>query len=159
MGNEEPGNNADGRGRVLGRPGGNGAADTQVAIDAFRAGGKIMWTPTLDAAWRKVHVAGASGGSVVQTDQARSSMTFVFRGTGVSWQTVRGPAQGRAQIFVDGVLVKTVDNYADRPTTGVARSITGLADGVHELRIVVLGEARPVAKGAFISVDRLMVLV
>ena len=144
--------------RVLGQRGASGAIDTQVAIDAFRTGGKVIWTPTLDATWRKIHVAGASGGSVAQSDLARSSMTFSFRGTGVSWQTVRGPAQGRAQIFVDGVLVKTVDNYASQPAVDVTRSVSGLADGVHELRIVALGEGRPAAEGTFVSVDRLSVL-
>jgi hypothetical protein len=86
-------------------------------------------------------------------------MSFAFRGIGVSWQTVRGPSQGRAQMFVDGALVKTVDNYERQPMAGVTRSVTGLTDGVHTLRIVVLGTARPVATGAFVSVDRLSAIV
>lgn len=143
--------------RALGRSA-PGAIDTQIAIDAFRAGGKVTWTPELDASWRNTRVAGTSGGSVVVSDSARSSVELTFRGTGVGWQTVRGPAQGRAQIFVDGVLMKTVDNYAPATTAGVVRSITGLADGVHELRIVVLGESRPAATGMFVSIDRFDVL-
>ncbi len=143
---------------VLGERGAPSATDTQVAIDGFRAGGKVIWTPVVDAAWRNVHVAGASGASVVQSDSARSSVSFAFRGTGVSWQTLLGPAQGRAQIFVDGVLVKTVDNYASHPDAGVVRTVSGLADSVHELKIVVLGLARPIARGAFISVDSLTVI-
>ncbi len=144
---------------VLGKRGSQAATDAQVAVDAFRAGGKVIWTPALDARWRTVHVSGASGGSVVQSDSAHATMSFAFRGTGVTWQTIRGPAQGRAQLLVDGVLVKTVDNYADQPIAGVARSVTGLADGVHTLSIVVLGTARPVATGAFISVDRLSAIL
>lgn len=143
--------------RVLGQ-GAPGAVDTQVAIDAFRAGGRVTWTPALAASWRRIRVAGASRGSVVVNDAARSSVSFRFRGTGVAWQTVRGPAQGRAQIFVDGVAVKTVDNYAPKTTAGIVRSVSGLADGVHELRIVVLGEARPAATGAFVSIDGFSVL-
>lgn len=143
--------------RVLGQ-GAPGATDSQVAIDAFRAGGKVVWTPSLDASWRNVRVAGTSGGSVVASDEARSSAAFTFRGTGVGWRTIQGPAQGRAQIFVDGVLVKTVDNYAPKTAAGIVRSVNGLADGEHELRIVVLGESRPAATGAFVSIDGFSVL-
>jgi hypothetical protein len=81
-----------------------------------------------------------------------------FRGTGIDWYTARGPDQGRAKIYVDGLLVRTVDNYAASPAFGVARSITGLADGVHTLRIVVLATARPAATGALVSVDRFSIV-
>jgi hypothetical protein len=68
-------------------------------------------------------------------------VTFTFRGTGVDWVTVRNRRQRRAAIYVYGVLVRTIDNYAATPTYGVVRSITGLVDGLHTVRIVVLGEA------------------
>ena len=80
-----------------------------------------------------------------------SGATFTFRGTGVEWQTVRGPDQGSAQVFVDGSLVQTVDNYA-KHTTAVARSISGLAGEVHVLRIVVLGQSRPAATATKVSI-------
>ena len=139
--------------RVLGQVGAPSASDTQVAVDAFRSGGKTWLTPDLDPSWRNLHIAGASGGSVVVSDSARASLSFRFRGTGVTWETVRGPAQGRAQLFIDGALVKTVDNYAKQPTSRVTRTIAGLLEGVHELRIVVLGSSRPASRGAFVSVD------
>jgi len=41
---------------------------------------------------------------------------------------------------------------------GVVRSIDGLADGVHTLRIVVLATARPAATGALVSVDRFSIV-
>jgi hypothetical protein len=85
-------------------------------------------------------------------------MEFTFRGTGVSWYTIRRRDQGRAEIYVDGVYVRTVDGYLPDPTFGVARSVTGLTAGIHTLRIVVLGQARPAAAGALVSVDRLVVL-
>jgi len=55
------------------------------------------------------------------------------------------------------VLRKTVDNYAPSPGV-VVRSITGLTLGMHELRIVVLGEARPAADGTQISIDTFTVI-
>lgn len=75
----------------------------------------------------------------------------------MDWATVRSRRQGDAAIYVYGVLVRTVDNYAATPTNSVVRSITGLVDGLRTVRIVVLGEARPTAKGTLISVDGFVV--
>jgi GH25 family lysozyme M1 (1,4-beta-N-acetylmuramidase) len=143
--------------RVLGRARGR-ATDTQVVADAFRAGGELVSNPDLDATWGVVERGSASGGSLGSSDLARSSAEVTFRGTGIDWFTARGPDQGRAEVYVDGLLVRTVDNYATSPTFGVARSIGDLADGVHTLRIVVLATARPAATGALVSVDRFSIV-
>ena len=91
------------------------------------------------------------------SDLARTTATFAFYGTGVDWLTVQGPHQGRAQIFIDGTLLRTVDNFANAPVAAV-RAINGLALGQHELRIVVLGEARPAASGTQTSIDAFTVI-
>ena len=143
--------------RVLGRARGR-ATDTQVVVDAFRAGGGLVSNPDLGATWGVVEQGSASGGSLGSSDLARSSAEVTFRGTGIDWFTARGPDQGRAKIYVDGLLVRTVDNYAASPAFGVVRSIDGLADGVHTLRIVVLATARPAATGALVSVDRFSIV-
>ncbi|MEP6973643.1 MAG: glycoside hydrolase family 25 protein [Actinomycetota bacterium] len=143
--------------RVLGKKGSTAGTDTQVAIDAFEAGGHNVWTPPLVASWGRHRVGGASGGSVAMSDLTRSDATLAFFGSGVEWHTVRGPDQGRAQIYVDGVLMKTVDGYGASTTT-VLRSITGLASGLHKLRIVVLGEGRPAASDANVAIDAFTVL-
>jgi GH25 family lysozyme M1 (1,4-beta-N-acetylmuramidase) len=142
--------------RVLGRHVA-AASDAQVAVDAFGFDGDVARSPSGIATWRTTDVAGASGRTVAITDTARASVSFSFRGTGVQWMTVRGPSQGRAAIFVDDVLVRTVDNYAAAPTPGVARAITGLADGVHTVRIVALGQSRPKADDALVTVDAFVV--
>jgi len=144
--------------RVLGQKGSPAATDAQVAVDAFQGGGRIVWTPSLLLAWARSNVGGASGGDVAVSDQARTTVALTFRGSGVRWQTIRGPDQGRAQIFVDGALAKTVDNYAAVTATDLMRSITGLTVGVHELVIVVAGEARPASHGTKVSVDRFSIL-
>ena len=143
--------------RVLGR-GRASATDTQVVVDAFRTGGRLVANPDLRATWGVVEKGQASGGSVGSSDLARSSAKVSFRGTGIDWFTYRGPDQGRAQVYLDGLLVGTVDNYAASPAFGVARSFTGLADDVHTFRIVVLGDARPAADGALVSIDRFAIV-
>jgi hypothetical protein len=143
--------------RVLGR-GRASATDTYVAVDAFRTGGQLVANPDLRATWGVVEKGQASGGSVGSSDLARSSAKVTFRGTGIDWFAYRGPDQGRAEVYLDGLLVGTVDNYAASPAFGVARSFTGLADDVHTFRIVVLGDARPAADGALVSIDRLAIV-
>jgi lysozyme len=138
--------------RVLGRAS-PAASDTQVVVDAFEAGGDRVSNPALDATW------GTGPGGVRASDVTRASAELTFRGTGVVWTTRRGPDQGRAEIYVDGVLVRRVDNYAPQATPGVERTVIGLVDGVHTFRIVVLGEARPAAEAALVSIDRFSVLL
>jgi GH25 family lysozyme M1 (1,4-beta-N-acetylmuramidase) len=133
------------------------ATDMQVAVDAFRVGQKLYATPVLATTWHAVRVQGASGGSFAEADLPGSSVSLRFRGTAVDWYTVTGPSEGRAKIYLDGKLVKTVDEYSPHVAYGVKRHIGGLADAVHTLRIVVLGQARRAATGAFVAVDRFVV--
>lgn len=143
--------------RVLGT-GSAAASDSQVVVDAFEAGGSLVKSPALVASWGTLESSRASEGRAAVADLARASVELTFRGTGVTWETIRRRDQGRAEIYVDGIYVRTLDNYAPTPTFGVERSVTGLAAGLHTLRIVVLGEGRPAATGTAISVDRFVVL-
>jgi bacillopeptidase F len=143
--------------RVLGR-GSSAAADTQVAVDAFEAGGTLVANPEPVTSWGLAREPGASGGRFAASDLEGSSIELTFRGTGLEWQTVRGPQHGRAEIHVDGVLVRRLDNYASEPTFGVVRRVSGLADGVHTLRIVVLGEGRRATQGTLVAIDRFSVI-
>lgn len=142
--------------RVLGTASAS-ASDTQVVVDAFEAGGELEKSPSIATSWGTLEAARASEGRAAAGDLARSSVELTFRGAGVTWVTIRRRDQGRADLYVDGLHVRTVDNYATTPAFGVERSITGLVDGIHTLRIVVLGEARPAATGALVSVDRFVV--
>ena len=72
--------------------------------------------------------------------------TFTFRGTAVTWRTIAGPDQGRAQVLIDGVNKGVVDDY--KSTLGT-RSVAfgGLADAVHTMKIVVLGTKAATSPG------------
>jgi GH25 family lysozyme M1 (1,4-beta-N-acetylmuramidase) len=108
--------------------------------------------------WRTVVMPAATTGRLAMTNAAGASASFTFRGTGLRWTTLRGPKQGRAAIYVDGRLDRTVDNYAPTTTAGSVRTIDHLLIGVHTVRIVALGQARPKALGAFVAIDRLSVV-
>jgi GH25 family lysozyme M1 (1,4-beta-N-acetylmuramidase) len=143
--------------KVLGVKGSSAGTDTQVIVDAFAVGPRVVSNPDLTLSWGASKLRAASRGGVATSDLARSEAAFAFWGTGVDWATVRGPDQGRANILIDGVLATTVDNYA--ATTSVQpRSFTGLALGQHELRIVVLGTSRPRSEGTKVAIDTFTVL-
>ena len=141
--------------RVLGEGSGK---DTLVAVDGFGVGTERIGTPELELTWGMREATKASGGSYRASDGKGASVEVTFFGTGVTWTTVRGPDQGRAEIFVDGALVRTVDNYASERSFNVARVVSGLSEDVHELRIVVLGESRPRAVDALVSIDGFSVI-
>ncbi|MGZ8637284.1 MAG: hypothetical protein ACXWX2_09975, partial [Actinomycetota bacterium] len=143
--------------RVLGTAAAS-ATDAQVVVDAFGVGNDVVANPELGQAWGTVKAANASGGTAAASALGGASVELSFSGTGVDWITARSRDQGRAEIYVDGALLRTVDNFARDRAYGFVRSVTGLADGVHTLRIVVLGEARPAATGTAVTVDRFSVL-
>ncbi|HVL33682.1 MAG TPA: hypothetical protein VM600_08915, partial [Actinomycetota bacterium] len=129
---------------------------TWVVLDAFAQGGR-MFTPAITYRWARPSASGASGGRMIASDARGASVDFRFRGKGVDWYTITGPDQGRAQVYVDGVLRQTVDNYAAARAYGVRRSVAGLTDGEHTLRVRVLGTKSSAATRALVSIDRWVV--
>ena len=105
-----------------------------------------------------MRVARASGGSYAVTHREGAAARITFDGTGIDWITVTGPDRGRARVYVDGELLRTVDLFAPGRVFGVVRTVEGLADGTHVLRIVATGHGRPAARGSVIAVDRFDVL-
>ena len=91
------------------------------------------------ARWARQTAPWAGGGRFVVSDVAGARATFRFRGSAVSITTVTGPRYGRAEIWVDGTLRRRLDLSAATTTFGVTRSVGGLADLVHSVRVVVLG--------------------
>lgn len=134
------------------------ATDRVIAVDAFRAGGAIVATPHGTPSWRAGTAAGASAGGFRLDDIAGAALTLRFDGTGLDWTTITGPAGGRAGVYLDGMLVRTVDLYSATQTFGVVESFAGLADGRHVLRIVASGRGQPASAGTLVSIDRIDVV-
>ncbi len=124
------------------------ATGTRVGVDAIRAGGELHGNPRPSpSTWATVVDASASGGTLATSGVAGAAATLRFTGTGVTLRTVRGPSMGRAELWIDGVLVRTLDLSAPATTYGVQRTVTGLADASHVVRLVVRGRARRERRG------------
>jgi GH25 family lysozyme M1 (1,4-beta-N-acetylmuramidase) len=127
---------------------------TRVAVDALRWGGVLRKSPKSSAAsWASVDDASAVDGAYVVSDIAGASATLSFTGTGAVLLTATGPQFGRAEVYVDGVLVRTIDLYSAVPAFGASRTVAGFADTSHVVTVVVLGEHRAAATGSSIVVD------
>lgn len=141
---------------VRGARGAASGTNTLVSVDAMKVGATLATNPALSYAWKKLGSSAASAGAFTLADIAQSTVSMQFRGTSIAWYTVAGRNHGRASVYIDGVLKGTYDNYAAATTYNVRRSWS-VADGVHTIKIVVLGTRRAGSTGTTVAVDRLMV--
>jgi len=84
-----------------------------------------------------------------------SFVKFSFDGVQLTWTAARGPAYGKASIYIDGVLVRTVDFYRASQEWQYQVTISGLAYGNHIVVIKVLGQKDPASSGTGIVIDLL----
>jgi len=141
---------------VLGVKGATAGKGTFVVIDGFTVGRTLTASPVLATTWRSVASSHLSAGRAYVADVAGAAVTFTFRGTSVSWLTMRAADQGIARVYLDGVLKATIDNYG-ATAYAVSRTLSRLTDKVHTLKIVVTGTHRRGATGSVVTVDRFAV--
>jgi VCBS repeat-containing protein len=82
-----------------------------------------------------------------------AAVRFSFDGVKMFWTTARGPAYGKAEIYIDNVLYRTVDLYRASQQWQYRVAITGLPYGRHNVRIRVLGTSNPASSGTGVVVD------
>jgi hypothetical protein len=98
----------------------------------------VVYTGT----WTSSSKAENSGGSVKSATVAGASASLTFNGRAVSWVTTLRDTAGGAQVFVDGVLVTTIDTYAATTTyRQVVFSKAWSSYGTHTIKVVVVGTA------------------
>jgi GH25 family lysozyme M1 (1,4-beta-N-acetylmuramidase) len=130
------------------------ATDTRVGVDALRWEGITRQDPRpASGTWASRANPSAGGGSYVLSDVPGATASLRFTGTGVTWITARGPSGGRAEIWIDGSLVRTTNLYTSSRVFGVQRTVTGLSDASHLVKIRVAGTRSADATGTSVVVD------
>jgi hypothetical protein len=95
-----------------------------------------------------------SGGSAYYTVDAAAHATFTFTGTGVSWIGYRGRYGGVVLVFLDGTLATALDTYSSTEEVSVVvYTVTGLAPGIHSLKLQLTGARNPFAVNSETAVD------
>lgn len=104
--------------------------------------------------WRSASASTVIDGSFVMERTPGATAAFSFRGTSLAWYTRTGPDQGIADVYIDGRLNRSVNNFAPTTTDKVRRTISGLANARHRATIRVRGEAgSPAGTGTWIVLD------
>lgn len=81
-----------------------------------------------------------SGGSARRASAAGARVSYSFTGRAIAWVATLGPSRGQAKVYIDGVLVATVDCYASTTRVRhIAFAKTWASSGSHTIRIVVVG--------------------
>jgi len=89
--------------------------------------------------WSTSSNSNASGGSFANSESAGDTACLTFGGSGVQWYTLTYPSRGHANVYIDGSLVDTVDNYSPTLHWQVVREYT-VSQGTHTFCIEVVGD-------------------
>jgi hypothetical protein len=111
--------------------------------------------------WSTQTLAGAYGGAQKYAKGAGTEKaTFVFTGSDVAWVAPTNSNRGKADVYLDGTRVATVDLYsASGQTRKVVFSRAGLDPSVsHTLEVRALGTKNAASKGKRVDVDAFVVL-
>ena len=87
----------------------------------------------------------------IWSDKAGNELEISFNGTGISLTGNWFSDGGKADVYVDGTLHRTIDTYYDFANQQHTESIwhvLHLAPGDHTVRLVVKGEKRPESNGS-----------
>lgn len=104
--------------------------------------------------WARNTSSHLSGGSQRWSATTGAYATLTFEGTGATWIGNHAASYGKALVYVDGVLRKTVDEYARTTTYGCRLfTITGLKYGTHTLKIVVSASKNAASRGRTTALD------
>ncbi len=61
--------------------------------------------------WSNVSLSSASGGRLHRSTRANSTVTFTTSARAIAIVARRGPLNGKAKVYVDGVYKSTIDTY------------------------------------------------
>ncbi|HEY6359511.1 MAG TPA: Ig-like domain-containing protein [Vicinamibacterales bacterium] len=143
------------------------STDYFIVVDAFDV---TVAPATLGARIEETSAAIAYGGTWSHGNTARSwssataalatlsgtaaQAVLSFTGEGVRWVGFKGPQAGIAKVYLDGMLMKTVDTYAPTEQIGaVLFTASGLPWGAHTLTIESTGTRNPLSVDPFVVVD------
>ena len=108
---------------------------------AFRVNAFQENAASYTGTWTDQSLTGAWGGAVTYTKAKSASATITFTGRNLAWVGTKGANYGSASVYVDGVLVKTINCYASATAKRqfLMRYSTGeLTNSTHTVQIVNL---------------------
>jgi len=106
------------------------------------------WTPRLSQF--------ASRGQYHRTETASSTASFTFEGAGLRVRYVAAQNMGMFDIVVDGVVLETIDAYADELQFPVT-DVYFVGSGVHRMEMRAIGRKHNASEGYVVGLDAIQV--
>ncbi|TJY42751.1 hypothetical protein E5161_07880 [Cohnella pontilimi] len=108
--------------------------------------------------WRSGTDAKNSGGNYHIASVTGSFSQLTFNGNSVKLLSKTATNRGLADVYIDGVLIKTIDQYSSTTKYQVkVFEATGLADGQHTIKVVLTGQKQPASTSTEILIDAFVV--
>jgi hypothetical protein len=140
--------------RVMGYYANASAANLVATTSTLRRYSETSPSISYTGSWRSAGHRGYAGDAVRYATSAGARATFTFVGTRVIWYGPVGPTRGQARVFIDGVLVKTVDlQRSSFSARKAVFSTTWATAASHTLVIEVVGTAGH----PYVAIDELAV--
>jgi predicted extracellular nuclease len=95
----------------------------------------------------------AYGGLLYMNRIAGSSVKYTFTGTEVTWYMSLGNYFGKADVYIDGAFVRTVDQYSASKINRYGEFFGGLTAGTHTIEIRVRADRNAASTNNYITVD------
>jgi hypothetical protein len=146
------------------------SSGTWVVVDAFQLGSGIPAATTFFddiGVYNNVFSYGDWAGEIASGDSRygafristtpNATLSFAFDGTQFTWIAARGPSYGKAAIYVDNKLVKTVDFYKSMQQWQYSVLVKGLAYGHHTITIKVLNTKNSASAGHGVVCDGFLI--
>jgi hypothetical protein len=118
-----------------------------------RSGSLVYTAPT-----QQVDDAGAYLGTTTVLTGAGADVTLAFTGRKYSMLMQERPNGGKAKVFLDGTLVKTVDTYTASVTQKKFLWTATVPAGTHTLRIAWTGTKNKKSTGTDVAIDGIAVI-
>jgi hypothetical protein len=110
---------------------------------------------TFKGSWKPFEITSESGKKTIKqsmySEKAGDQLEIKFTGTGLSIEGNWYKDGGKADVYVDGTLHRTIDtyyNFANQQHTVSIWHVLNLKPGEHIVKLVVKGEKRPESAGA-----------
>ena len=115
------------------------------------------FSPT--AKWTQATSPSFSGGSARYSTTTGSTASYSFTGRSIAWVSAVGPYSGIAEIWLDGLKVRTVDLYRPTAQRGEAVWVRNFSStGDHTVQIRVTGNRNIDSLASRIDVDGFLVM-
>ena len=116
---------------------------------------ELAATYTPAASWLTGSPTGTWGGSVRYATVNGATARFVFTGSDVAWISIRAGDRGKAKVYMDGVFQRKVNlasgTFGSRQ---IVYRATGLSNGPHALRIVIVTGGKRVDVDGFVTLGQ-----